>query len=674
MKIANASTPYLHTGLANGTTYYYIVAAANALGEGSPSTVASATPIAPVAVPSAPTGVSVVVGNTELTIEWDAVAGATRYDLYWSTSTGVTVANGTHIAGVTSPYVHTALVDGVTYYYVVTASNAIGNGPPSTEASGAPAVPATGPAAPAGLTAMPGDGEVLLSWDPVAGATSYNIYWSTAPGVTIATGTRITGAWNPWWKQTSAVRTAAELRAAPEYFNQGAYATLFTANYPFTLPYSAGLDELRTYVHELGLLLWQVRNAQLPFAGATAAQRAAVAAERLGLTPHGAGLIATPNLLPAEIAWNTPNALAALASVPTFLQAAGTTYESLLELLEVEWVQSGAGVSIQGIDDTCMTSVQTLEPLDAGFLDRAHRFLRLWLASAYAMWELDLLLRSSAVGAGTLDDNALAAVLEFKQLQDATRLAVDQLLAFYQDLDVGNHRAADGLSVASLYRRVFLTPAVTSVAPDPDLAAIPTGGAIAAPLLADHLAGIQAALGTSAADASLLFSLTDGTLTLPNLSRVYRVNALAGSAKVSIADLLTIASLLDPAAATPWDALAPLFANPAATIAFLKQATAVRQSNLTLDVVSYLLTPPRSTTLSAAITVSDTTIAVANDSGFPSANFYVTLGTETLLVTATGGAGNTTWTVVRGQQGTTAVTRQPACHCRFKKDGRPPRR
>ena len=76
-----------------------------------------------------------------------------------------------------------------------------------------------------------------------------------------------------------------------------------------------------------------------------------------------------------------------------FLQAASISYESLLELLEVAWVQGGLNLAIAGISDTCMISGQTLtpSPLDAGFLDRANRFLRFWTSTGYKMWELDLL-------------------------------------------------------------------------------------------------------------------------------------------------------------------------------------------------------------------------------------------------------------------------------------------
>jgi hypothetical protein len=402
---------------------------------------------------------------------------------------------------------------------------------------------------------------------------------------------------NPPWKQTSENKTAAELRAAPEYFNQAAYVTLFGASYPHTLPYSAGLDELRTYLDQSKVPLWQVRQALLPLHTPTAAEQAAVAAERLGLAPHDLDLVANPDFITAPVAWNiTLPAVPAvvLAAVPTFLGAASLTYESLLELLRVRWVQGALGIRIQGIDDTCDTSIQTLAPapLDAGFLDRAHRFLRLWRRSGYRMWELDLLLRAPSVGNGTLDLGALVALQAFWQLQGATHLAVDQLLAFYQNLDTESHRDPDGTSTAPLYARIFLNPAVTSVAPDPDLAALPSGGGIVHPNLSDHLPAVQAALGVSGSDAATLFSLTDNQLTLDNLSVIYRVNALAVAGKLPLGDLLNVARMLSPGAPTAAAAVTPLFGSPAATLAFLAQTKSVQQSGFSIDALTYLLTPP----------------------------------------------------------------------------------
>jgi Tc toxin complex TcA C-terminal TcB-binding domain/Neuraminidase-like domain/Salmonella virulence plasmid 28.1kDa A protein len=458
---------------------------------------------------------------------------------------------------------------------------------------------------------------------------------------------------NPQWKQTSAGATAAQLSAAPEYFNQGAYVKLFHASYPQSLPYSTGLDGLRTYLQQWNLPLWQLRQALLPLSGVTIGQQAAVAAERFGIPPHGQDLIVHANLVSETIAWNTSNPLTDLAPVPAFLQAANITYESLLELLLVVWLQEGSNVQIQGINDTCTISTQVLKPLNSNWLDRAHRFLRLWLSTGYKMWELDLLLRAPSVAAGQLNENALAALLAFRQLQDATGLSVDQQLAFYQDIDIATHRDPDGTTTTSLYAQIFLNPTVTWAAPDPDIAALATGGAFTDIVLSDHVKAIQPALGVSGADLSTLVALTDDVLTLGNLSLLYRVNALAVASTLSISGLLNVASLLSPTAANPAAALAPLLASPADTLAFLAQATAIQQSGFTLDALTYLLTPPVGATLAFAIGATDATITVAGGVKFPLPSFYVFIGSETLLVTAVGGFLNANWTVVRGQQGTT---------------------
>ena len=644
---------------------------------------------------------------------------------------------------------------------------------------------------------------------------------------------------NPPWKQTPEDAEFPQLSAAPVYFNQGAFSTLFTASYPQSLPYSAGLDELRTYLQQWKLPLWQLRQALLPIAGAGTAQQAAVAAERLAMNLQAENLVTQPNFVPVSVAWNISNPESALTSVPAFLRAGSITYESLLELIQVSWVQGGLGVSLLGVSDLHAISVprfwprpgrlspplltQTRRPsplpaitdfpapnffvtigsevlevtatagagnttwtvtrhqqattsaaaasgtfvaglLDDGFLDRASRFLRLWGATGYDMWELDLLLNAPSVGSGAINQNTLIGLQAFWQLQNATGLDVDQQMTFYQDIDTNTHRDPDGSTTTPLYSQIFLNPTTTWIAPDPDLVSLLTGGGIGDPLLSDHAKSIQPALGMTASDLASLFALTDNNLTLANLSLIYRVNELARVSKFSISSLLGVAKLLSPAAAAPattlsaaitdvqdtitvasatlfgppnflieiggetllvtamggpgntnWtvvraqsgtvatgapagtpvtsDSVSPvaglsaLFSSPAATLTFLQQATAVQQqTSLTIDAITYLLTPPSSitqgwvttsqmtpaniaatlvavqqavlsllsasTTLASGIAATDTTITVAGDAGFPAPNFYVYIGSEILLVTAVSGPGNATWTVVRGQQGT----------------------
>ena len=127
------STSHVDTTALNGTTYYYVVAGVNGAGEGPDSNQASATPQQP-QLPAAPTGVT-AVSNTKrkITVTWNAVAGATSYTIKRSTTSGGPYSN----VGTTSStsFVNSGLTSGTTYYYVVSASNAQGQGPNSAQVS-----------------------------------------------------------------------------------------------------------------------------------------------------------------------------------------------------------------------------------------------------------------------------------------------------------------------------------------------------------------------------------------------------------------------------------------------------------------------------------------------------------------------------------------------------------
>ena len=177
---APAANSFKDTGLTNGTTYYYVVAATNSAGTSADSGAVSATPVAATTVPAVPTGLSAVPGVGSVAVAWSAVSGATGYHVSRGTTSG---GPYTQVGSPASPnFADTGLTPGTTYYYVVQSYNSVGPSANSSQVSATPTAPAQPPAAPTNLAAQPGNAIVTLSWTASAGATTYNVLRSTASG------------------------------------------------------------------------------------------------------------------------------------------------------------------------------------------------------------------------------------------------------------------------------------------------------------------------------------------------------------------------------------------------------------------------------------------------------------------------------------------------------------
>ncbi|MEO7101160.1 MAG: LamG-like jellyroll fold domain-containing protein [Luteolibacter sp.] len=130
------------------------------------------------APPAAPDGLGVSVGNAQATLTWNAVSGATGYNVKRATVSGGPYAVvATNLVDPT--LTDTSLINGTGYFYVVTALNGVAESANSTEVSTTPVGP---PPVPANFTATSGNGLVTLTWTASSGATSYNIKRSTTDG------------------------------------------------------------------------------------------------------------------------------------------------------------------------------------------------------------------------------------------------------------------------------------------------------------------------------------------------------------------------------------------------------------------------------------------------------------------------------------------------------------
>ena len=158
----------------------------------APSVTATITPTAtpPTTGTSAPS-LSVPVLNAEaieggVALSWNAVPGATRYELWaWTEPGGWQRLGGNNLAA--SSYDHTMLMAGTVYYYVIRAEDSGGH------VSGwSPYLAAAVPASPASETALavpmliaaPAEGRVEIGWSTVTGAVRYELWawWDAETG------------------------------------------------------------------------------------------------------------------------------------------------------------------------------------------------------------------------------------------------------------------------------------------------------------------------------------------------------------------------------------------------------------------------------------------------------------------------------------------------------------
>jgi hypothetical protein len=142
--------------------------------------------------PETPTGLSAVAGDGRVTLSWNMASGATSYSVYRGTTSGSTSLLESGVTALT--FVDTAVTNGTTYFYAVSAVNEAGESPRSQEVSATPQV--SPPAAPSNLqVAAVWPSQIELAWSDNSGnETEFVVQYATDSAFTSGLTTVATSA------------------------------------------------------------------------------------------------------------------------------------------------------------------------------------------------------------------------------------------------------------------------------------------------------------------------------------------------------------------------------------------------------------------------------------------------------------------------------------------------
>jgi hypothetical protein len=134
---------------------------------------------------AAPGNVQVIAAERQLTVTWEAAAGAESYEVYYGSAEDSSEgevrpdASGENVTRYGSAAaVISALYNRTTYYVWVTALNSAGEAW-SEPVSGTPQKAVTPPATPQNIQITGLNNQLMVSWEPAGGAVGYEVYLGT---------------------------------------------------------------------------------------------------------------------------------------------------------------------------------------------------------------------------------------------------------------------------------------------------------------------------------------------------------------------------------------------------------------------------------------------------------------------------------------------------------------
>jgi len=410
--------------------------------------------------------------------------------------------------------------------------------------------------------------------------------------------------------------SAKELEAYPHHVNEVVYSApgfLSSAVYPISLPYNRWQQLESEYLKVAGLSVADLEFAATELNPDTHPQSFKLASLFLGIdepefelltgkdwaNQSSSALVPTHTLYGLESAVAPFGSATELDSVRKICDRLSLNFEQVKFVLRTRTINLPPETSVQSEGaDACDTANMQLrrdgKPLKEVDFRRLHLFVRLWRRFAWTADEL-------AIGLWTFADdlidntflpNTIAQLAAAEGLRRASGIGVAGLLAQWQP-------RLDSFGPSAIYRQLWLNPQLN---PEPgafELLASLAGEfdelVRAGDDLRKHQPAICAVLKVRSSEFQTICEIANSSkatrladavdppkLTLKNLSSLYRIVFLARLSQTRFTDLRLL-----------WDRLATLEAehpvsSPKATIAFLENVAALRQSDLSVSQAVYL--------------------------------------------------------------------------------------
>jgi parallel beta-helix repeat protein len=183
-----AINPKTITGLTNGQSYAFTVAAHNSVGTGPQC---NTVPTTPLTIPGTPNGLFASSGNGQVSLSWSPPSsnGGATIDYYIVFQNGIDIFHSTAVSTNV-----TGLTNWQSYNFTVAANNSVGTGNQTSAVTATPNTSAAAPGIPTDLISTAGIGTVTLSWAAPSGSSTidYFIVYQNGVDVSHTNGTSAT--------------------------------------------------------------------------------------------------------------------------------------------------------------------------------------------------------------------------------------------------------------------------------------------------------------------------------------------------------------------------------------------------------------------------------------------------------------------------------------------------